>query len=295
MNMKDTISKEQVDSVLDILKGMSDDDVDTIAALTQLLESPDEDFILIAPGVLHSFELTLNSPNARLALAQSANANGVYSEDLVASFKESQKAINEIDGISQIKKDFLTNILGIIINAVESAEGIAKRFVTIPIELCHPEAKIPQYANISDSGLDVYALDDYTINPGETLLVPTGIKVAIPAGYEIQVRPKSGRALKTKLRIANTPGTVDAGYRDEIKVIVENIEPPLKDITYEFDENGNPVITSVLHGASHHIGKGEKFCQLVLMEVPKAAFYRVEAVSEIGENRGGGFGSTGLI
>ena len=142
--------------------------------------------------------------------------------------------------------------------------------------------------------MDVYALDDYTINPGETQLIPTGIKLALPPGYEIQVRPKSGRALKTKLRVANTPGTVDAGYRDEIKVIIENIEPPIKDISYEFDENGKPIITSILHGSSYTIGKGEKFCQLVLMEVPKAAFYRVEKVSEIGEDRGGGFGSTGL-
>ena len=142
--------------------------------------------------------------------------------------------------------------------------------------------------------MDVYALDDYTIAPGETKLIPTGIKFALPPGYEIQVRPKSGRALKTKLRIANTPGTVDAGYRDEIKVIVENIEPPIKDIEYDFDDNGTPIIKSILHGAAHTIGKGEKFCQLVLMEVPKAALYRVEQVGEIGENRGGGFGSTGL-
>lgn len=295
MNMKDTISKEQVDSVLDILKSMSDEDVDTIAALTQLLELSDEDFVLVAPGVLHSFELTLNSPNVRLSLAQSANANGVYSEDLLTSFRESQKAINEIDGISQIKRDFLTNVLGIIINAVESVEGIAKRFVSIPVELCHPKAKMPQYANASDSGMDVYALEDYTIGPGETLLVPTGIKMAIPAGYEIQVRPKSGRALKTKLRVANTPGTVDAGYRDEIKVIIENVESPIKDIGYDFDENGKPVINSILHGSAYHIGEGEKFCQLVLMEVPKAALYRVESVGEIGENRGGGFGSSGLV
>jgi dUTP pyrophosphatase len=154
---------------------------------------------------------------------------------------------------------------------------------------------MPQYANATDSGMDVYALEDYTINPGETLLVPTGIKMAIPAGYEIQVRPKSGRALKTKLRVANTPGTVDAGYRDEIKVIIENVESPIKAIDYEFDENGKPVINSILHGSAYHIGEGEKFCQLVLMEVPKAALYRVESVSEIGENRGGGFGSSGLV
>jgi dUTP pyrophosphatase len=153
---------------------------------------------------------------------------------------------------------------------------------------------MPQYANTTDSGMDVYALDDITVAPGETVLVPTGVKMAIPVGYEIQVRPKSGRALKTKLRVANTPGTVDAGYRDEIKVIIENIEPPFKDINYTFNDDGSIKINSIVHGSAFTIGKGEKFCQLVLCEVPKAALYVVDSVSEIGENRGGGFGSTGL-
>lgn len=81
--------------------------------------------------------------------------------------------------------------------------GIAKKFVRIPIEYCHPEAKMPAYANPTDAGMDVYALEDITIAPGETKIIPTGIKVAIPAGYEIQVRGKSGRCVKTKLRVAN--------------------------------------------------------------------------------------------
>ena len=254
----------------------------------------DEKFTLISPGILQSFQQSVNNPNDKLGLAQALNANGATAEDLVASFNTISDAIDGIEEISQIKRDFLKSLLAALTNAVNETEGIAKRFVQIPVELCHPDAKIPQYANTSDSGMDVYALDDYTIAPGETKLIPTGIKLALPPGYEIQVRPKSGRALKTKLRIANTPGTVDAGYRDEIKVIVENIEPPIKDIEYDFDDNGTLIIKSILHGAAHTIGKGEKFCQLVLMEVPKAALYRVEQVGEIGENRGGGFGSTGL-
>ena len=71
--------------------------------------------------------------------------------------------------------------------------------------------------------------------------------------------------------------------------------PPIEDISYEFDASGHITVTSILHGPVYTIGKGEKFCQLVLMEVPKAALYRVESVNEIGENRGGGFGSTGLV
>ena len=290
------ITKSDLEQVLKLFNDImgTEEDKSFGDALTSLFNMDDEKFALISPGILQSFQQSVNNPNDKLGLVQALNANGATAEDLVASFNTISDAIDSIEEISQIKRDFLKSLLATITNAVNETEGIAKRFVQIPVELCHPDAKIPQYANTSDSGMDVYALDDYTIAPGETKLIPTGIKLALPPGYEIQVRPKSGRALKTKLRIANTPGTVDAGYRDEIKVIVENIEPPIKDIEYDFDDNGTPIIKSILHGAAYTIGKGEKFCQLVLMEVPKAALYRVEQVGEIGENRGGGFGSTGL-
>lgn len=290
------ITKSDLEQVLKLFNDImgTEEDKSFGDALTSLFNMDDEKFTLISPGILQSFQQSVNNPNDKLGLVQALNANGATAEDLVTSFNTISDAIDSIEEISQIKRDFLKSLLAALTNAVNETEGIAKRFVQIPVELCHPDAKIPQYANTSDSGMDVYALDDYTIAPGETKLIPTGIKLALPPGYEIQVRPKSGRALKTKLRIANTPGTVDAGYRDEIKVIVENIEPPIKDIEYDFDDNGTPIIKSILHGAAHTIGKGEKFCQLVLMEVPKAALYRVEQVGEIGENRGGGFGSTGL-
>ena len=290
------ITKTELEQVVSLLNDVMGTEGDNSLgdALTSLFNMPDDKFTLITPGILQSFQQSVNNPNDKLGLVQALNANGATAEDLVASFNTIADSIDGIEEISQVKRDFLKSLLATLTNAVNETEGIAKRLVQIPVELCHPDAKIPQYANVSDSGMDVYALDDYTINPGETKLIPTGIKLALPPGYEIQVRPKSGRALKTKLRIANTPGTVDAGYRDEIKVIIENIEPPIKDIEYEFDNDGKPIIKSILHGAAHTIGKGEKFCQLVLMEVPKAALYRVEQVNEIGENRGGGFGSTGL-
>ena len=290
------ITKSDLEQVLNLFNDImgTEEDKSFGDALTSLFNMDDEKFALISPGILQSFQQSVNNPNDKLSLVQTLNANGATAEDLVASFNTITGAIESIEEISQIKRDFLKSLLATLTNAVNETEGIAKRFVQIPVELCHPDAKIPQYANTSDSGMDVYALDDYIIAPGETKLIPTGIKLALPPGYEIQVRPKSGRALKTKLRIANTPGTVDAGYRDEIKVIVENIESPIKDIEYDFDDNGTPIIKSILHGAAYTIGKGEKFCQLVLMEVPKAVLYRVEQVGEIGENRGGGFGSTGL-
>ena len=292
------ITKTEVEELLNTLSnimGGEEESSSFYELINSLFNLDDDKFELLAPGIIQSFEMSVNNPNDKLSLVQALNANGATAEDLTESFRVITESIDSLEELTQPKKDFLKQIIGALTNAVNDTEGIAKRLVQIPIELCHPDAKIPQYANISDSGMDVYALDDYIIAPGQTMLIPTGIKLALPPGYEIQVRPKSGRALKTKLRIANTPGTVDAGYRDEIKVIVENVEPPFKDIDYAFDDNGKIIINSILHGSAYSIGKGEKFCQLVLMEVPKAALYRVESIGEIGENRGGGFGSTGLV
>jgi dUTP pyrophosphatase len=138
--------------------------------------------------------------------------------------------------------------------------------------------------------MDIYLTEDVTIRPGETKLIPTGIKVAIPLGYELQVRPKSGRSLKSKLRIANTPGTIDAGYRDEIGIIVDNIDPVIR--SADVDDEGR--LYNILWGSNIMLSKGEKIAQLVLSEVPKAVFYEVESVAAIeNDGRKGGFGSTG--
>ena len=174
-------------------------------------------------------------------------------------------------------------------------DGIAKKVVNIPIEVLSDTATLPAYAHPSDAGMDVYAQEDITIAPGETKLIPLGIKVAIPLGYELQVRPKSGRCLKTKLRVANTPGTIDAGYRDEVGVIIENIDPPIRAIHTTGLLPTDPVhVGDIEFGQSYTIGAGEKFAQLVLSEVPKVAWIQVDSVSPLGEDRGGGFGSTGL-
>jgi dUTP pyrophosphatase len=226
-------------------------------------------------------------------MVQSMNLAGLKAENVREQYEQIYDEIDKQMGeyLSNQKRDFLKQMLAITYNALAEAEGVAKKNILIPIEYCRTEAKMPAYAHLTDSGMDVFALDDITIAPGETKLISTGIKVAIPAGYELQVRPKSGRCLKTKLRVANTPGTIDAGYRDEIGVIIDNIEPFIK--SAEMDENGR--LYNVEFGSSYTIGKGEKFAQLVLMEVPKAVFYQVENVSEVAnDGRNGGFGSTGV-
>ena len=152
-----------------------------------------------------------------------------------------------------------------------------------------PGAIIPDYAHVTDAGMDVYANAGVVINPGETKLVPVGLKMAIPEGYEIQVRPRSGLSLNTPLRVANTPGTIDAGYRDEICVIVSNTtyENAGYKEAYGISEKGNKKGVYI-------IKHGDKIAQIVLKKVEKIEFEIVDSVKDIGEDRGGGFGSTGM-
>lgn len=286
-------SKKVIEEVRDALSQLNSLDGNSIDAIAVLLSMDDAQFELVSSGILDSFLRSLNTTNARLMLAQSINATGSTAESVQDEFLQ---LVNEIDIITDLtapKRDFLKKLLRGINTAISETEGIAKRYIQIPFVKYHPDAKMPEYAHPDDSGMDVYAVDDYVIHPGETKLIPTGIKVAVPNGYEIQIRPKSGRALKTKMRIANSIGTVDAGFRGELQVIIENIEPPIKDITYDFDDNGRPIITSILRGSDMTIGKGEKFAQLVLMEVPKAVLFQVENLDDT-ERGNGGFGSTNL-
>lgn len=265
------------------------------ASIAALLSLSDESFDIISETFILELEKQLNDSNIRLDLINNLKQKGITIEQVEDSLDKILEAIDEeLSHIPQSRRDFLKRIITLGYNAIIESSGSVKKIISIPIELCNENAKIPTYANDTDAGLDIYALEDITINPGETVLVKTGLKVAIPIGYELQVRPKSGRSLKTKLRVANTPGTIDSGYRDEIGVILENIEHPIQDIDYEFDEKGNIIIKSILHGKSYFIAKGEKFAQLVLNEVPHVSFYEVDNIGEIEGDRGGGFGSTGV-
>ena len=287
---------DTIDTVNSFIDSLDLEHNEAFIQLVALLNLPDQQFETIAPAMLSGVEQSMNSPQMRIAMSDVFQNTGIKIENLEGFLLELVEQITLSDklNITEIKKSFLINLVAIVCNAFESNENIVKRVVKIPIEKCHEEAKAPTYAHITDSGMDVYALEDITINPGETRLIPIGIKVAIPRGYELQVRPKSGRSLNSKLRIANTPGTIDAGYRDEIGIIVENIEPKIADISYGFNAKGETVIKSIEHGKSYTIGKGEKFAQLVLTEIPKVSWYKVDSVLELGEDRGGGFGSTGL-
>lgn len=258
------------------------------------LTLPDEEFKPLSELFFNELQLALNDSTTRYLLLTTIRNEGIDIPRIREQVGEAHELIDNLEDFSDLKKDFLHRLTNMVTTFVESGSIIGNEIINLYIELMSDEVKMPSYANEGDSGMDVYALDDFTINPGESMLIPTGLKVAIPNGYELQVRPKSGLSAKSSLRIANSPGTIDALYRDEVKVIVENNAAPIKDIDYSFDKNGKIIINSILHGAPIYISKGQKFAQIVLMKVPKATFTKVSSILNIEGNRGGGFGSTGL-
>ena len=131
-------------------------------------------------------------------------------------------------------------------------------------------AIVPVYAHKGDAGMDLFSTEKYLLKPMHRCLISTGLKVEIPEGYELQIRPKSGLALKKGLSMPNSPGTIDAGYRGELGVIVINYGK--EDI---------------------EINPGDKIAQAVLNKIEIAEIEEVEELTET--SRGdGGFGSTGF-
>ena len=133
-----------------------------------------------------------------------------------------------------------------------------------------PDLPLPSYAHPGDAGADLCTAVDVTLAPGERALVPTGVSIALPDGYVALVHPRSGLAARHGLSIVNTPGTVDAGYRGEIKVMLINHDP----------------VTAV------ELRRGDRVAQLVVQRFERARFVEVEELPE--SVRGaGGYGSTG--
>ena len=260
-----------------------------------LLGLPEEQFAILAPVFLEELEKGFNNVQDKIFIAQAVNAAGQKLEDIQAVYAQLIDGIDEQFEtiLTAQKRDFLKRVLSISYNSLAETEGVIKRVVQIPIELTSEDAQIPKYANLGDGAVDLYSPADYTIKPGETIIIPCDIKVALPYGYAFLIHPRSGTSAKTKLRVANSVGLIDSQYKGVIGVIIENIEPSIKDITYEFDDSGRPILASVLHGQSYTISKGERFAQMRLVEVPTANFYQVESVAGIGDDRGGGFGSSG--
>ncbi len=142
--------------------------------------------------------------------------------------------------------------------------------MTVRFKRINPDAVLPAYAHEGDAGMDVRSVDDLEIAPGARALVRTGLVIMLPIGYEAQVRPRSGLALKHGVTVLNTPGTIDAGYRGEVGVILANFGD-----------------------APFAVVKGDRIAQIVIAPVTTAGIAEAETVDET-ERGGGGFGSTGV-
>ena len=131
--------------------------------------------------------------------------------------------------------------------------------------------ELPAYATAGAAGMDVLAAEELVLAPGERQMVATGLALAVPLGFEIQVRPRSGLALKHGIAVPNTPGTIDSDYRGELKVILIN------------------------HGAEpFKVRRGDRIAQLVLAPVVRASWLKVDELDETARGEGG-FGSTGGV
>lgn len=150
-------------------------------------------------------------------------------------------------------------------------EMTAPEKISVPIRQLDPELPLPGYAHPGDAGADLLAAEDFTLEPGERRLVPTGIALALPEGWVGLVHPRSGLAVRHGITLVNTPGTIDAGYRGEVKVCLLNTD----------------------RAKSVSFGRGDRIAQLVLQRIGQADFVPVTDLED--STRGtGGFGSTGL-
>lgn len=180
--------------------------------------------------------------------------------------------IEELEVTNEDKQDLIRGIFGIFAEiAQEAFERLEGYDTVVHFQLVHPNAKIPTYAHDTDAGADVYAPEGVVIAPGARgQMVDTGFKMAMAPGWYMAVCPRSGLSYKTTMRIANTPGTIDCDYRDNVGILIDNLS----------DE------TIVINA-------GDRIAQFVLHPVHRFKGVVTDDVNQIGENRGGGFGSTG--
>lgn len=267
---------------------------ETVEALAALFALSDEQFKLVAPAFLDELDRALNDPAQEKEFLTSIveSVGGGSVDKAIKQYMLFAQEARKDEELDELKKDFLTKLCMTVTTHLSAFDPNAQAMISIPVEFCHENSKMPVYARKGDAGLDLYAMEEMTFYPGETKIIPTGIKMAIPEGYEIQIRPKSGISAKTHWRVSL--GTVDSGYRGELGVIMAYDISPIQDIGHHYDDEGHLVIDSILNAPIGYIDAGQKVAQIVLNKIEMANFYEVSDISAIAGDRGGGFGSTGV-
>lgn len=244
---------------------------ETFEQILMILDLPDDKFNEVYPSFKTEIQKITKNPEVQKEILDTARSTPLTQEDveMAKEFVENfLKEVDEDDTLSPNKKEMLSILIKQSVSATfDMAENPRER-IPVKIVAINPDAKIPQYAHKTDAGADVFAVESVSIPPHQTVVVKTGIKVAIPAGYEIQIRPRSGMSLKTPLRVANAPGTIDCDYRGEIGVIISN--------------TGN---------LTQKIEKHDKIAQMVIAPVPMIDWELVDELDSTDRGEGG-FGST---
>ena len=255
--------------------------------MLELFEKPDEDFALIAPFMKAKIKQGCESKEYQdqLLLLMDMYEAGTVEEEVYVldGFINELKADTDL---SPEKKDVLVYLFECQREAYQKLRECGRPKIKVKITKLSDKAILPTYAHPTDAGCDIYAAETVTFKPGETKIVKTDLAVAIPPGYEIQIRPRSGMSYKTPMRIPNSPGTIDCEYRGNVGVIMENTNG----IVYgEIKEDGDRDIIYIDPTADPYtIHEGDKIAQMVLNEVPMIDWNEVETVDDLGATQRGG-------
>lgn len=242
---------------------------DVYQPFEEMIDLPDEEFDRFYPTFKKDLEKLLASPEMENVIM-----NAVKTTPNIDVQKEKEALdifIQEIENdkdLSDNKKEMLKLIFGTTLARGFDYVENPREKISVKVVKMYDDVQIPSYAHPEDAGADIYSYDDVVIEGGETKLIHTGLKFGIPAGYEIQIRPRSGNSLKTKIRIANAPGTADSQYVGELGIIVDNI-------------GSDPI----------HIEKGFKIAQILIKPVPMMIFEETDELASTARGEGG-FGST---
>ncbi len=249
---------------------------EALGLLEGIFQLQDKDIEDSFDELVQTFASESNIEQAMIEKIAYCKANNLTADDLLEENRISDTNFEQYyQQLSPVKAKLLKIIVqaGVEINKKILEKGLHP-IVKVRVQKLEHNEKLPAYAHeLGDSGLDVFLTDDIIIPPQGTMKARTGIKVVIPVGYELQVRPKSGMSLNPNnvyLFIANSPGTIDANFREEIEIILKNL-------------SDKPVGFS----------KGIKIAQLVLCPVIKLQWEEIENVNDFPTERTGGFGSTG--
>lgn len=245
---------------------------ETVEQFLALLELPDEQFDTIYPMFKEQIKKAYSTQEFQQQMLTQLQLTPIDDvEEEKRAIKEFVNEITDDDTFSANKKDLIQTMFYSVLEVFEQLALYQRTMVGVDIYKLNPDAIIPEYAHNTDAGADIFAVEEVIINPNETKIVKTGIALAIPAGYEIQIRPRSGLSAKTGLRIPNAPGTIDSDYRGEVGVIMQN--------------TGDTPYT---------VEKGAKIAQMLIAPTPMIRWKEVNSLEELGTtSRGaGGFGST---